>query len=195
MFGEIDYEKRALVGDAKLGGVVYDGRKVLDISTRILGPKLSPDSASVVVTDRLVSTFSRDDLRHHLRTIVFGFPSVISLPGIVEAPAKPREYYLMKQQLEMRGASDLDLERLKSSFRGRFIEYGDPATTEVLKGLVLQSVIYHLTLDPFCRNKDCRLFNAHWQEDLIRSQVRSASLCDKHSRLIKRLAKNPEVQW
>jgi len=101
MYGELDYERRVLEGEARAGGILYDGRILEDIFSKILRPKV--DRASIVLTDRLVSTFSRDDLRHHLRTIVCGFPSIISLPGIVEAPAKPREYYLIKQKLELQG--------------------------------------------------------------------------------------------
>jgi hypothetical protein len=193
IYGELDYERRVLDGEARAGGILYDGRILEDIFSRILKP--SVHRASIVLTDRLVSTFSRDDLRHHLRTIVCGFPSIVSLPGIVEAPAKPREYYLMKQKLEIQGAGELQIERLKSSFKGRFIDYGDRRTIEVVKGLVLQGVMFHLTLEPFCDKRDCRLFNAHWQEDLVRSQITSAKLCKDHTRQLKSLSSHPSIAW
>lgn len=195
MYGEVDYEIRALRGEAKVGGVVYDGRLLAEaLREHILG-SLSNDTAHVVLTDRLVTTFSRADLRHHLRTLVCGFPSIISLPGIVEAPAKPREYYVMKQELEMRGAGELELERLKTSFRGKFIDYGDQSIPQVVSGLLLQAVMFHLTLDPFCTDKKCRLFNAHWQEELIGSQVTSPALCRKHMRQISEFARRPAISW
>lgn len=193
MFGEIDYERRVLEGEARAGGVPYDGRNLEDILSSVLKPIVG--RASIVLTDRLVTTFSRDDLRHHLRTIVCGFPSIVSIPGIVEAPARPREYYLMKQKLEIQGAGETRVELLKSSFRGRFMDYGDPRTIEVVKGLVLQAVMFHLTLEPFCDKKDCRLFNAHWQEDLIRSQITSAKLCRDHAKQIKALGSDPSMAW
>jgi len=193
IYGELDYERRVLEGEARAGGIVYDGRILEDIYSKIVKPKT--DRASIVLTDRLVSTFSRDDLRHHLRTIICGFPSIVSLPGIVEAPARPREFYLTKQRMELQGAGELQIEQLKSSFKGRFIDYGDPRTIEVVKGLVFQAVMFHLTLEPFCDKRDCRLFNAHWQEDLIRSQITSAKLCKAHTKQLKALSSHPSIAW
>jgi len=195
MYGEIDYERRTVLGEARIGGIVYDGRRLEDLFVSILGPQDLREHASIILTDRLVSTYSTDDLRHHLRTIVCGFPSIVSLPGIVEAPAKPREYYLMKQGMELQGAGDVQLQELKKEFEGRFIDYGSPKTSEVLKGLALQAVLFHLTLQPFCDNKGCRLFNAHWQEELIGSQISSGKLCAKHENVIRRLGKEPAFSW
>ncbi len=193
MYGEIDYERRVLEGEARAGGLVYDGRVLEELLSSLIKPSL--ENALVVITDRLVSTFSEDDRRHHLRTIVFGFPSILSVPGIVEAPARPREYYLLRQELEIQGAGLLRLEKLKKEFKGRFMDYGDTRTIEVVKGLTLQAVLFHLTLDPFCPNRNCRLFNAHWQEDLIRSQVDSGSLCHRHTKMVERLGARPEIEW
>lgn len=195
MFGEIDYERRAILGRSKVGGVVYDGRRLQEEFVRLLGKGASLSTASIVFTDRLISTYSRDDLRHHLRTVICGFPSVVSLPGVVEAPAKPREYYLMKQRMELEGAGEILLQQLKSSFRGRFVDYDDPELFEVLKGLALQAVLYHLTIDPFCEDSRCRLFNAHWQEDLVKSQVLDGKLCKKHAKQLSSLGRKPIISW
>ncbi len=194
MFGEVEYELRIIEGDSRAGGVVYDGRKL----GRIYQPLLRGSSLStshIVLTDRLVSTFSEDDLRQHLRTVVPGFPSIISIPGIVEAPARPRAYCVERRTLEMMGASQVELEGLKRKFAGRFVDYGDAAIEEVLKGMALQALMFHLTLQPFCRNKGCRLFNAHWQEDLVESQVSHGGLCATHARLIRELGRKPEISW
>lgn len=195
MYGEVDYELRSLRGKVRVGGIVYDGRRLEDILLRAILFDRSVETASIVLTDRLVSTYSRDDLRHHLRTVVFGFPSMISIPGIVEAPAKPREFYLMKQRLEMEGSGELMMEQVKSYFKGRFIDYEDPRTADVIQGLALQAVVFHLTLEPFCQDKTCRLFNAHWQADLIRTQIESPRFCSKHERLLKQLSDDPVVRW
>jgi len=120
---------------------------------------------------------------------------MISIPGIVEAPAKPREFYLMKQRLEMEGSGELMMEQVKSYFKGRFIDYEDPRTADVIQGLALQAVVFHLTLEPFCQDKTCRLFNAHWQADLIRTQIESPRFCSKHERLLKQLSDDPVVRW
>jgi len=194
MFGEIEYELRLIDGDAKAAGVVYDGRKLGGIHQSLLD-KGSLSTCHIVLTDRLVSTFSEDDLRHHLRTVVSGFPSIISVPGIVEAPARPRAYCVHKQTLEMMGASQLELEQLKKKFEGKFVDYGDKAIAEVIKGLTLQALMFHLTLQPFCGDRSCRLYNAHWQEELIESQIARGGLCEKHSGQLLALGRNPRIAW
>jgi hypothetical protein len=195
MFGEVDFETRAAAGEAKVGGIVYDGRKFEDIVASQNRSLVSSDHAGIVFTQRLVSTFSREDMRHHLRTVICGFPSIVSVPGVVEAPAKPREFYLLRQELEAGGAGELRLEELKSDFRARFVDYGDPRLNEVLKGLSLQAIVHHLTLEPFCERKDCRLYNAHWQEDLIASQLGGRGLCRRHRQILERLGKRPVLSW
>jgi hypothetical protein len=195
MFGEVDFERRAAMGKARVGGVVYDGRKLGEVYASLSDANLGLEVARIVFTQRLVSTYSRDDMRHHLRTVVCSFPSIVSIPGVIEAPAKPRDYHMLRQELESMGAGELQLERLKSDFRGRFIDYGDPEVNEVLKGLALQTVLFHMTLKPFCEHPDCRLFNAHWQEELIRSQVKDGGLCKMHERLLHQLGKRPLLMW
>jgi len=111
-------------------------------------------------------------------------PSLISTSGLVEAPAKPREYYLLKQQYEKLGK---DLTELKASFSRRFIDYGDKRLTEVAKGYVMQAVFYLLTGNPFCEDKGCRLYNAHWQEELIFAQLESEyEFCQRHTQLLEK---------
>jgi len=196
MLGEIDYEARILRGIAGPSGVVYDARELLDLYAKHMGGDLKSAEAAIVFTHRLISTYSHDDLRHHLRMLVCGFPSLISVPGVVEAPAKPREYYLLRQQLESLGAGAVRLEQLKREFQGRIVDYGDDeAIEEALKGLALQAVMFHLTLRPFCSDRRCRLFNAHWQEELVASQLRGRGLCRRHAALISRLGRRPTVSW
>lgn len=195
LFGEVDYELRTIQGKARVGGVVYEGRRLRELLIGFLSGRRTLSIASVVFTDRLISTFSRDDMRHHLRTIVCGFPSIVSKPGVVEAPAKPREFYILKQQMELEGASEYGIERLKSSFKGRFVDFGDPRLAEVLRGLTLQAIMYHLTLDPFCDDRDCRLFNSHRQEELVRAQITSGELCSRHTNALEELGRKPLLRW
>lgn len=195
MEAEVDYERRAMRGTARLGGIPYDGRSLLDLYSDIMSRELEPTEASIVFTNRLVTTFSRDDLRHHLRMLVCGFPSIVSVPGVVEAPARPREYHILRRELEVMGPAPIQLERLKDEFKGRFIGYGDSAVTEVLKGLALQAVIFHMTLEPFCDSLYCRLFNAHRQEELVQSQLRGDRFCPRHATLVARLRRRPIISW
>ena len=91
-----------------------------------------------------------------------GFPCIISIPGIVEAPAKPKDFYISRRGLVAAGMDrELVEEELKKKFAGRFIDHDDERMTEIAKGYVMQAFFYHLTFEPFCQDKNCRLFNAH----------------------------------
>lgn len=141
----------------------------------------------VIITDKLIATYEDTDQRLHLRAAVFGFPSVISLSGIVEAPAKPREYYLQKQKYNLLKIWELKEEEVKKKFKNKFIDYHDKRIPEVLKGYISQAIFFNLSGRPFCENKTCRLFNAHWQEDLIRAQIKSGEFCILHRKNIDRI--------
>jgi hypothetical protein len=130
----------------------------------------------------LFATWEEADKRYHARTSVYSFPSVISTTGLVEAPAKPREYYFLRRQYEMVGR---DLLELKNRFKGSFLDYEDERLTEVTKGYVMQAVFYSLTGNPFCEDKGCRLYNAHWQEELIFAQLESPyEFCAHHGEIL-----------
>jgi len=180
---EIECErKKLLYSKVKSFGILYDGFELLALLSRLIPEaELSLDHCHIIFTNQLFGTWSEDDHRYHARVSVYGFPSLISTTGVVEAPAKPRDFYL-KQQL---GASLL---ALKEEFKGRFIDYNDPQLTEVMKGYVMQALFFHVTGNPFCKNKNCRLYNAHWQEDLIQTQLTSKNdFCRQHEKILTRL--------
>jgi hypothetical protein len=136
------------------------------------------DHVHLVFTHLITCTFAEEDYRYHGRAVVCGTPSIVSIPGIVEAPAKPREFYY-KQTLGFQGLSSL-----KAQFAGKFIDYDDARMTEAAIGYAIQALFYFATDgEPFCDDKDCRLFNSHWQEDLIRTQVEKPGYCRMHSQL------------
>jgi hypothetical protein len=56
-----------------------------------------------------------------------------------------------------------------------------------MKGYVMQALFYHLTLDPFCSDKRCRLYNAHWQEEVLEAQLSQPELCEQHSEMLEKL--------
>ena len=181
---EIEYERRKLLySKVKSFGILYDGFELLALlSPLVAEEELSLDHCHIIFTNQLFGTWSEDDHHYHARVSVYGFPSLISTTGVVEAPAKPRDFYL-KQQL---GASLLTL---KEEFKGRFIDYNDLRLTEVMKGYAMQALFFHLTGNPFCKDKNCRLFNAHWQEDLIQAQLTSKNdFCGEHQKILTRLA-------
>lgn len=150
------------------------------------------DACQIILTERLFATLGQDN-KAHIRSSVYSFPSVISVSGIVEGPAKPRQYYLYKQRYASLGAWDLEEAKIKKRFAGRFIDYADRRLNAVLKGYLAQAVFFYLTGEPFCKNKACRLYNAHWQEELIFAQIQSGGFCLRHQAWLKefrRLRKN-----
>jgi hypothetical protein len=48
-----------------------------------------------------------------------------------------------------------------------------------------EKVHYYLLGRPFCEKEHCRLFNAHWEEQMMHAQVESGRFCEHHSRLPK----------
>ena len=183
LYGEIEYERRRILGKTRSFGILYDGFHLLRILCEIISrEERSPEFIHIICTNRLFATWDGNNKRYHLRASVYGVPSIISTTGLVEAPAKPREYYLLKQQYERLRK---DLTELKERFKGSFIDYEDEHLTEVMKGYAMQAVFYALTGDPFCEDKGCRLYNAHWQEELIFAQLEGEyEFCGRHTRIL-----------
>jgi hypothetical protein len=54
-----------------------------------------------------------------------------------------------------------------------------------MKGYAMQAVFHSLIGDPFCEDRGCRLYNAHWQEELIFAHIGSEyEFCQRHIKLI-----------
>jgi len=176
---EIEYEKKRLLGNKQLKGVIYDGFNLQAIYRELLGLKEFKSSfCHIIFTNQLLASFDSGDRRYHLRVGIYGPPNIISVPGLVEALAKPREYYVKMQMGQ-------DTLSLSQEFKGDIIEYEDTRITELLKGYCLQSLFYHLIGDPFCSDKNCRLYNAHWQRDAILAQIEAEyEFCPKHTEII-----------
>jgi len=182
-YGEVQYEQRRLLGRTSAFGVLYDGFQLQRIVSKLIArEERTLEFVHIFFTSRLFGTWEEGDKKYHARTSVYGIPSVISTTGLVEAPARPTEYYLLKHHYEMLGKDPLVL---KKRFKGRFIDYEDECLTEVVKGYAMQGAFYHLIGNPFCEDKGCRLYNAHWQEELIFAQLRSQyEFCKQHSRIL-----------
>lgn len=188
--GEVDYERRRLTGlAARAAGILYDGEDMLSILHSLIPrEEASLSHIHIAFTNQLFGTWESDDRRYHARVSLYGFPSLLSTTGIVEAPAKPREYYFLRQRYASLGLYDAAALELEKHLRGRFIDYNDERLTEVMKGYVMQAIFYHLTGDPFCPDRDCRLFNAHWQEEAIRAQLDgSYEFCPLHQEKLRQL--------
>jgi len=183
LYGEVLYEERRILGKTKAFGVLYDGFQLQKVFSELIAwDERSLEVVHIFFTTRLFATWEENNKRYHARTSVYGIPSFISTTGLVEAPAKPREYYLLKQQYEMLGK---DLLELKGKLKASSIDYEDERLTEVIKGYAMQAVFYHLVGNPFCEDKGCRLYNAHWQDELIFAQLESGyEFCGRHTRIL-----------
>ncbi len=186
--GEIDYELRRVMDKKnRTHGILYDGvlvARALEENIRV--EEDNNEHLHIYVTNQLIGSFDDDDRRFHARYAIFSYPCIISVNGIVVAPAKPREYYILKQRLKNLENDEIFDTIIKEQMKGRFIDYDDERLNDIMKGIILQCIFYHETGYPFCEKKECRLYNAHWQEDLVRSQtLEKSSLCPSHLKFIK----------
>ena len=191
---EIDFEKRLCedtslmdsttkVEDAQEISQVfmYDGFELQKI-LRYLNE--DNETLHVILTNRLTCTFDDEDNRYHARAVICANPSIISTTGIIEAPAKPKEYYFEVMKLKSQG---VDIKSAKEKYKGKFLEYNDKRLTKILEGYLLQVIFYNITGESFCEDIECRLNNAHWQKDLLFSQLEITKLCKKHNEILTNL--------
>jgi len=185
---EIDFEEESFGNNSSSDNIVlYDGFELQKITIdKIPSEELSIDTFHLAFTTRLSCTYDCEDNRYHGRAVICSNPSIISTTGIIEAPAKPRAYYLIMQHSISQG---LNLDTLKDKFRGKFLEYHDKNLAQVVRGYALQAIFYHITSEPFCDSNECVLYNAHWQEDLIHAQIELGKLCENHQRILERYKK------
>jgi hypothetical protein len=168
--------------------ILYDGFMMQRLlGTMINESESNTDHVHLVFEDRLICTFSEEDWRYHSRTFVAGNPSIISTTGIVEAPAKPKEWYIKQMQLSIYDIDrdDDQIDGISSSDVKKYLDYGDYRINFAAVGYALQALFFFITEgDPFCNNANCRLYNAHWQEELLQSQIQNKGLCNKHDALL-----------
>lgn len=182
MLGIVRYEERALEHPERAGGVVYDGQQVQSaLRDRLPEDERSLSHVHVPLLDRVVGTWGDHDGRWHKRVAVLGVPALVSVPGLYEAPAKPRAYYEAKQRHALLSGDAPPREVLEEEIEGDFLVEDDPRTTDAVAGYVLQAVHYVETGEAFCENEGCRLFDAHRQPDLVAAQLRDPEFCDEHA--------------
>ena len=164
--------------------VLYDGFEFQKITSELIsGNENKEETLHIIFTNKLTCTFDENDFRYHARALIGSNPVIISTTGIIEAPAKPKQYYLDL----MTDFNKERIEEIKEKYKGEFLEYNDSRISEIIEGYVLQAIMYYETGDAFCEDKGCRLFNAHWQKDLFYSQLENKKLCNKHQKSIKKL--------
>ncbi len=103
---------------------------------------------------------------------------------MIEAPARSREYYFDAIKYKIQGQ---DIQNVKKNYQGEFLDYCDKRLSKITEGYLLQAIFYYITGDAFCDSLDCRLNNAHWQKDLLYSQLKIGKLRNKHQALLDKL--------
>ncbi len=182
---EIRFEEESFVNNREPNIILYDGFEFHKVITGIIPEEESgPDKFHLACTNKLTCTFDLSDYRYHGRAVICSNPAIISTTGMIEAPAKPREFYM---RLLSNITQGLNIDMIENQFTGRYLEYHDPKLGEIIKGYALQALFYYLTGESFCESKECRLFNAHWQADLLHSQIESGKLCDKHQQVLDKI--------
>jgi len=164
--------------------ILYDGFEFQKTITEFIPMNEDKkDTLHIIFTNKLTCTFDENDFRYHARALIGSNPAVISTTGMIEAPAKPKQYYLDL----MTNFSEKRVEEIKKKYKGEFLEYHDSRISEITEGYLLQAIIYYETGEAFCEHKDCRLFNAHWQRDLFFSQLENKRFCKKHQKILNKL--------
>ncbi|QGN06189.1 hypothetical protein Hrd1104_02030 [Halorhabdus sp. CBA1104] len=182
MLGIVRYEQRALEHPERAGGVLYDGLAVQQaLWGRLPAEERSLDHLHVPLVDRVLGTWGDHDGRWHKRVNVLGQPTLLSVPGLYEAPAKPEQYYKEKQKHALLSGDAPPREVLENEVDGDFLVADDPRTTDALKGYVLQAVDYLETGEGFCDDDRCRLSNPHRQPGVVEAQLREPEFCPEHA--------------
>ncbi len=163
---------------------LYDGFEIHKAITELIPTnENNSETLHIIFTNKLTCTFEENDFRYHARAIIGSNPTIISTTGMIEAPAKPKDYYLEL----ITDFSQERVEEIKKKYKGEFLEYHDSRISEITEGYLIQAIVYYETGEAFCEHKDCRLFNAHWQKDLFFSQLENKKFCEKHQKIIDEL--------
>lgn len=172
---EIEYEKNHINNEASPSNCFYDGFEFQYLLRKYLFEFAFKNNIFVIlITDKKLMTWENDN-RYHLRAVILGFPSIISRRGVIEAPAKAREYYILKNF-----AASSELEKWLSENKKNYLTLEDARLKEVIKGYLLQCLYYWRNLEiDFCSNINCSLYNSHWQEEVLKSQL-NHKLCNAH---------------
>lgn len=180
---EIDYERGNLLkAGGRTCGIIYEGFELQRLYGNFIVPReRNLDHLHLIITNQLFATWDSSNHRYHARVSIYGLPALISTTGLVEAPARPGEFYVRKHL----GA---DLHELREQFRASCMDYQDPRMAGVLKGYAAQALFHYLVGYPFCEDCNCRLFNAHRQSELLQAQSLSPyEFCPRHQAVLERL--------
>ena len=132
----IELENKDMSGRQEM--ILYDGielNKIVKDTIPIAENTLS--ILHIIFTNKLTCTFDENDFRYHARAWVGSNPIIISTTGIIEAPAKPKQFYMDL----MTNFSEEAVEEIKKKYKGEFLEYKDVKLSEVVEGYILQILL------------------------------------------------------
>ncbi len=177
----IFYEKKAAESPDNISSkVIYNGWELLSLlQIQIQHKESSLNNLHLFLTPRLLITPSQKDDRLHARTIIAGAVSIVSSSGLVEAPARPAEYYLL-ERLYLSMGQKLSEEEINTRFKGQFLGCHDPRLTQIIKGYIFQAIAYRFLGEGFCNDAACCLFNAHYQKEMLAAQLKESIFCSYH---------------
>ncbi len=178
----LEKENRDLSGEETMP--LYDGFELQRTIAKFIPTDEKTDNVlHVIFTNKTTCTFDDNDFRYHARALIGSNPTIISTTGILEAPAKPKQYYLDLVTCFSKESA----EEIRGKYKGEFLEPHDSRLHKIAEGYLLQCIMYYETGEAFCEDRECRLFNAHWQKDLFYSQIEKRKFCKKHSKIIDEL--------
>ncbi len=177
---EVEIEEKVIENNKDLLGIIYDAPRLVQLFRELLSQE-EKEEHTVIITKRLIGSLESNESRYHIRSVINSIPSIISVSGIVEGPAKPREYYFADEDEK---EDILDFEPMKHS---------DRRMESAVKSYLLQTIFWRLEGYPFCDKEDCALKNSHWQKDVIQNQIQG-ELCEEHSRRLEQFKENDQNQ-
>ena len=117
--------------------ILYDGVELNKIIKELIPiDENNLNTLHIIFTNKLTCTFDENDLRYHARAWVGSNPIIISTTGIIEAPAKPKQFYMDL----ITNFSEEAVEEIKKKYKGEFLEYKDFRLPEIVEGYILQTV-------------------------------------------------------
>ena len=175
---------------ADLGlGEIYRGQALQAIlALMMLADEDSLDQLHIVLTSMVFGDWDEHTRDFRVRVGCLGQPSLISTTGLIEGPARPRDFEVLRTQMAVMGL-DEDIADLAEAFEPRALGYGDRRITTCLQGYALMAIMYRAYGEGPCEDPTCRLHDAATQEELIECQCsEDAGLCERHSAMLVALA-------
>lgn len=186
---DIKFEQNQISGEINgMTSLLYDGFRLGKAYSNLIPADKKGDShLHIIFTNRFFATWKPATRRYHARVSVYGFPSIISTTGMVDAPARPKGFYWIVKTEHGSESPSISVENEMDKYGDEFVFYDDDRFNEIMKGYAMQAVFYHLFSGPFCNKKDCRLYNPHLQKNILKAQLTSPEFCDKHRKILEEM--------